>query len=125
MTTATPRAARKKMLLLEGALHRLEMMQAKESLAGAAANSVVGRGLPGMLSFLLRHKAGALLASALPLLMGGSRFSRIVRRGALLLGTGAALLGMFSRYRQGSGAEERPMPEDQSTGEKNPGSGRD
>jgi len=123
MTGETPRAARKKLLLLEGTLHRLELMQARESLVGAAANSVIGRGLPGLLSFLLRHKAGALLASALPLLVGGSRLSRIVRRGAVLLGAGAALLGLFSRYREGGPAGE--MPEDQSTGEKNPGQGRD
>lgn len=125
MTSETPREARKKLLLLEGTLHRLEFMQARSSLLGAAANSVIGRGLPGMLSFLLRHKAGALLASALPLLMGGSRLSRIVRRGALLLGAGAALLRLFSRDRAGSRTDAAEASEEERTGEKNPGQGRD
>lgn len=125
MTSETPREARKKLLLLEGTLHRLEFMQARSSLLGAAANSAIGRGLPGMLSFLLRHKAGALLASALPLLMGGSRLSRIVRRGALLLGAGAALLRLFSRDRAGSRTDAAEASEEETTGEKNPGQGRD
>jgi hypothetical protein len=131
MRADTARAARKKLLLLEGALHRLELMQARESLVSSVAGSAVGRGLPGVLSFLLRHKAGTLLASALPLLMGGSRLSRIARRGALLVGAGAALLGLFSRRQRGMSDEKRPVSDDaavaenKTAGEKNPGQGRD
>ena len=106
--TDTPRDARKKLLLLEGALHRLEFMQARASLLGPGARSALGRGLPGVLAFLLRHRAGALLAGALPLLVGGSRLSRIVRHGALLLGAGAALMGVFNRGRRANPAEKSP-----------------
>ncbi len=132
MKTDTPRAARKKLLLLEGTLHRLEFLQARESLLGpAGVRSALGRGLPGVLAFLLRHRAGALLAGALPLLVGGSRLSRIVRRGAWLFGAGAALFGMLSRRQPaGSAGESSASHEDAATGdnlagEKNPGQGRD
>lgn len=131
MKTDTPRAARKKLLLLEGTLHRLELIQVRDSLLGSAAGSAIGRGLPGVLSFLLRHKAGTLLASALPLLIGGSPLSRIARRGALLLGAGAALLGLFSRRQRTKPEGEWPASDgaavaaDQTAGEKNPGQGRD
>ncbi len=130
MTTNTPRAARKKLLLLEGALHRIELMQARQSLRGAAADSVISRGLPGMLAFLLRHKAGAVLASVLPLLVGGSRLSRIVRRATLLLGAGAAVLNLFSR-RQDVNPDAEPLAsasaaaDDKTAAEKNPGQSRD
>ncbi len=66
-----------------------------------------------------------MMAAALPFLVGGSRLSRIVRRGALLLGAGAALLRLFSGERAGGRTDAAAAPEEERTGEKNPGSGRD
>lgn len=109
MKSATPRAVRKKLLLLEGALHRLELQQATASLHSAAFGGTagkLGRRLPALLSFLSRHQAGTLLMSALPWLLGGSRLSRIARRATLLVGTGAALFGMLERWRRSRLARE-------------------
>lgn len=104
----TPRAARKKLLLLEGTLHRLEVLEAKEALRASTAKSFVGQRLPGIIAFLIQHKAGALLTSVLPLLLGAGRLSRVARRGTLLLGAGAAVMGFFNRWTQ-----SRPLAEPQ------------
>lgn len=143
MSPDTPRAVRKKLLLLEGSLHRLEILEAKEALRSGVVNSVVGQRLPGVLGLLFQHKTGALLASLLPLLIGAGRVARVARRGTLVLGAGAALLGLFKRWRRGRPAVE-PMAQEGDTsaheafadvvtepgrrdhaGEKNPGQGRD
>ncbi len=125
------RAARKKLLLLEGTLHRLEILEAKAALRSGAANSLVGQRLPGVLAFLFQHKAGAMLTSLLPLLVGAGRVSRIARRGTLLLGAGAALVGLVSRWQRARPPVE-PLAQDdvdsvqnKNADEKNPGQDRD
>ncbi len=131
MNHPTPRAARKKLLLLEGTLHRLEILEAKDALRSSVANSVMGQRLPGLIGFVFQHKVGALLTSVLPLLLGVGRISRIARRGTLLLGSVAALLGLLRRWnqdRQDGGPQTQDgviatttSPPD----EKNPGQSRD
>ena len=126
-----PRAARKKLLLLEGTLHRLEILEAKQALRSGMANSYIGRHLPSALAILLQNKGSALLTTVLPLLLGGSRLSRIARRATLALGAGAALLGMLNRWNRGSPVGEPSAEdgvaaaEDQHLDEKNPDQGRD
>ncbi len=130
MSADTPREARKKLLLLQGTLYRLEILEAKAVLRNGMANSVVGRRLPGLLSFLFQHKGSALLTSALPLLLGAGRVSRIVRRGALVAGAGAALMGLLKRWSHDDTPPEPVQHADaesagQATDEKNPGQSRD
>ncbi len=131
MRSDTPRAARKKLLLLEGTLHRLDILEAREALRSGVANSFVGQRLPGVLGFLFQHKAGTLLTSVLPLLLGRGRVSRIVRRGTLLFGAGAALLGLLERWnraRMEAGSEAEPAGNEaagDTADKKNPGQSRD
>ena len=99
MKSDTPRTARKKLLLLEGTLQRLEILEAKDTLRRGVAGSVIGQHLPGLLSFIFEHRVGALLAGMLPLLVGAGRAARIARRGTLLLGAATALLGWLRRRR--------------------------
>lgn len=113
MKPASPRAVRKKLLLLQGTLHRLEILDAKTALRSGVTNSFVGQRLPGVISFLVEHKASALLTSLLPLVFGAGSVSRLVRRGSLAVGIGAALLGLFKRRKRGDTA----MDADESTEE--------
>jgi hypothetical protein len=130
MRPDTPRGARKKLLLLQGTLYRLEILEAKAVLRNGVANSIVGRRLPGILSFLFQHKGSALLTSVLPLLLGAGRVSRIVRNGALVAGAAAALMGLLKRWSRGDATTEPAQDGNaesaaQVTDEKNPGQGRD
>jgi len=130
MSVDTPREARKKLLLLQGTLYRLEILEAKAVLRNGVANSVVGRRLPGLLSFLFQHKASALLTSVLPLLLGAGRVSRIVRRGALVAGAGAALMGLLKRWNADDRTPDPAQHADAESAvrvadEKNPGQSRD
>lgn len=136
MKPQTPRAARKKLLLLEGALYRLEILEAKDALRTGVTHSFIGQRLPGLLSFLFEHKAGALLTSALPWLLGTGRVSRIVRRGALLLSAVVGLLGLPGRRRSSRPTDEPVAQQDplaaaepdagpNSADKKNPGQSRD
>ncbi len=131
MKPNTPRAARKKLLLLEGTLHRLEILEAKQALRSGVANSYIGRHLPGALAILLQNKGSALLTTVLPLLLGGSRLSRIARRATLALGAGAALLGLLNRWNRGRPAADQAAEDGAAAGdeensdEKNPGQDRD
>ncbi len=137
MKPASPRAVRKKLLLLQGTLHRLEILEAKAALQTGVTNSIVGQRLPGVISFLVQHKASALLTSLLPLVLGAGRVARIVRRGSLAVGIGAALLGLFKRRKRNDMAVDAEAPAQataiapagdtaaEATGEKNPDQSRD
>lgn len=118
MKPASPRAVRKKLLLLQGTLHRLEILDAKTALRSGVTNSFVGQRLPGVISFLVEHKASALLTSLLPLVFGAGSVSRLVRRGSLAVGIGAALLGLLKRRKRGDTAmDAAAMDADDSTEE--------
>lgn len=137
MKPASPRAVRKKLLLLQGTLHRLEILDAKAALRSGVTNSFVGQRLPGVISFLLQHKASALLTSLLPLVFGAGSVSRFVRRGSLAVGIGAALLGLFKRRKRSDTAMDADESTEEvtiapasdsaavATDEKNPGQSRD
>ncbi len=121
-----PREARKKLLLLEGQLHRLELLQARQACGSALQGGVAGTRLPGLLSTLLRQRAGSLLVSALPLLLRFGKAGRAGRRMLLLLGGGAAALGLLKGWLQREPADEPDNPADaQRAGKKNPGRSRD
>lgn len=131
MKPDTSRTVRKKLLLLEGTLHRLEILEAKNELRRSVAHSFIGQRLPGVLNFLLQHKAGAMLTSVLPLLLGGARLSRLMRRTTLALGAGSALLSVLNRWKRDRPAaepcaqEDATTPSEKNANEKNPGQSRD
>lgn len=132
MKPDTPRAARKKLLLLEGTLHRLEILQARASLRSVTTGSMVGQRLPGLLAFLSEHKLGAMLTTALPLLVGAKKLSRLVRRATLLVSAAAALAGLLRSLSRSRAAEaqtdaetDKVSPVVSDEDKKNPGQSRD
>ncbi len=132
MKPDTQRAARKKLLLLEGTLYRLEILQARASLYSVTAGSVIVQRLPGLLAFLSQHKLGAMLTTALPLLVRARKLSRLVRRATLLVSAGAALAGLLRGLSRGRAAEAQTAAENDQASptvsnedKKNPGLGRD
>lgn len=132
MKPDTQRAAHKKLLLLKGTLHRLEILQAQASLRSATVDSVVGQRLPGLLAFLSQHKVGAMLTTLLPLLAGARKLSRLVRRATFLLSAGAALAGLLRSASRGRAAKAEQAGETDKAAtpareedKKNPGPDRD
>lgn len=116
----SPREARRKLLLLQAQLHRLELQQARQDCRSALRGGALRSTVPGLLAVLLRHRAGGLLASALPLLLRSGAVGRWARRAMLVAGSGAAALGIFSRWRQRE-SSSAPTAADK----KNPGRSRD
>lgn len=117
----TPREARKKLLLLEAQLHRLDLMQAREAWQAATRDGLLGATLPASVATGLKTRTGQLLLTALPLLLRGGRIGRWVRRAALVAGGGAAALALLNRWLQRS---DEPLPAE-TPDEKNPGRDRD
>lgn len=129
-THDTPREARKKLLLLEAQLYRLDLMQARQAWRAASREGLLGGTLPAALGAGLKTQAGRLLLTALPLLLRGGTLGRWTRRALLLAGGGAAAYSVFSRWlhRDEAGlTDDHPdHPHDtDATDEKNPGRHRD
>lgn len=120
-TSDTPREARKKLLLLEAQLHRLDLMQARQAWRDATRDGLLGAALPASLGTGLKNRGGQLLLTVLPLLLRGGRLGRWIRRAALLAGGGAAALSLMNRWLQRS---DDPLPAE-TADEKNPGRDRD
>ncbi len=100
MSEALRRAQYKKLLLAQGALHRLELMQARQSIA-----ELTGRGPSGMLRALSSKSVIGLLTTALPMLLGASRVARLLKRGLLVAGGAATLWSAISRWREQAAQE--------------------
>ena len=92
------REARCKLLMLQGALYRLEIIQARVALKEAAKPKAVGGQLFGLLKFVLAHKRMSLVATVVPWLFGHARASRLLKP-ALLALAAAAAAWVFLRQR--------------------------
>jgi hypothetical protein len=98
------REQRKKILLLEGALHRLELVEAK----AAIQSSLQTNHMAGLLKPALKmDKLLPLAASLLPLVIGKGRVSVWMRRALAVAGTGAVVLRMWRDLHQPA-ADESP-----------------
>jgi hypothetical protein len=95
------RDARRKLLMLQGALYRLEIIQARVALKDAAKPAAVGGQLFGLLKFVLAHKRMSLVATVVPWLFGRARRSRLVKPALYALGAAGAAW-MFLRRRKPS-----------------------
>ena len=115
----TPREARKKLLLLEAQLHRLDLIEARQAWRAVGREGLLRATLPASLGAALKSRGGRLLLTALPLLLRSGTLGRWARRAALLAGGGAAAWAMLNRWlrRDESGTE--------TVDEKNPGRNRD
>ena len=66
------RDARRKLLLLQGTLYRLEIMHAKQSLREASSGNALAAAVPGLLKSIIANKGAALVTTVLPLLSSGT-----------------------------------------------------
>ena len=106
------RDARRKLLLLQGALYRVEIMHAKQSLRESASGNALAAAVPGLLKSLIANKGPALVTTVLPLLLGRGRLRRYARRALLAAGGVAAAWAVFSRRK---GADEEATADPEST----------
>lgn len=96
---ARTREQRKKILLLEGALHRLELVEARARLK----TSIQGKAIVGMIKPLLTvEKLLPLAGGLLPLLLGKGTLGAWVRRALILAGAGTMVLSVLRNRRQAS-----------------------
>ena len=90
------REARKKMLIVEGMMHRLELAQATQQLKqDIRPGSLISR-VPELMSLIARSKALRLMGTALTLVAGKGILSRLLRR-VLVVGGVASVLAMVVR----------------------------
>ncbi len=115
----TSREARKKLLLLEAQLHRLDLIEVRQAWRAVGREGLLRTTLPASLGAALKSRGGRLLLTALPLLLRSGMLGRWARRAALLAGGGAAAWAMLNRWlrRDDAGSE--------TADEKNPGRNRD
>ena len=95
------REQRKKLLLLQGAMHRLALSQARAGLKNSLrANALLGLIKPGAISTLAIDNMLPLLGTALPLIVGKGRLSQWLRRALVAAGAGSLVFGLFRRRRE-------------------------
>jgi hypothetical protein len=95
------RDARRKLLILQGALYRLEITQTRAALRDAAKPKAVRGQLFGLLKFVLTHKRMSLVATAVPWLLRRARGSRLLKP-ALFALVAAGVAWLFLRRRKPS-----------------------
>ncbi len=93
------RKERKKMLVVQGMLHRLELAEAVHDLKAGARPAAVIAMLPRVLSLIVGSKAMPLLGSALALVAGKSKWSRVARRVLVVAGLTTAILSVIRRQK--------------------------
>jgi hypothetical protein len=107
--TVMNREQRKKRLLLQGAMHRLALSEARAGLKnGLRANTLLGLMKPGAIGSLAIENMLPLLGTALPLMLGKGRLSQLLRRVLVAAGAGALVFALFRRRREQATAE--PLP---------------
>ena len=88
--SAALRTQQKKILLLEGALHRLALVESVANLkAGVRANSLFGLIEPAIKRRLLLDTVLPVFLSMLPMLAGSARLPRLLRRILVAASVGA------------------------------------
>ncbi len=117
----TPREARKKLLLLEAQLHRLDLTEARQGLRAAMRGGLPAVSLPAALGAGLTTRGTRLLLAALPWLLRGGTLGRWMRRALLLAGGGAAALALLQRWL----SRDTVAAPGHAADEKNPGRNRD
>ncbi len=101
------RDARRKILLLKGTLYRLEILQARHTLRGAASGKALMGALPGLLKSVWTRHRSVLLSTVLPYALGRSRPGRLARR--VLLAAGG-LTAVWAWLQRGKGTDEDAPP---------------
>ena len=98
------REQRKKVLLLEGALHRLELLDARAQLK----TGLQGKAIAGLIKpILTAEKFLPLAASLLPLVLSTGKASGWLRRVLLIAGAGTTVYRVLRNRRQAGVGEDR------------------
>jgi len=91
------RDARLKLLMLQGAIYRGEIVEAKIGLCQASKPFAMPRRLFRLLSFVLEHRKIALISAVASRLLGRGRSSRFVRRMLLIVGSSLMVWWLMRR----------------------------
>lgn len=83
----TDRDAKLKLLVLQGALYRVEVVEAKIALCDSSKASAMTKRLFSLVKFALEHRQLTLIGAVLPRLLGRLRSSRFAGRMLLILGS--------------------------------------
>ncbi len=104
--SATTRAQQKKILLLQGALYRLELAAAVAGLkADLQPDALLGLARAGLKRNATLDNIAPMLGRLVPLLLGASVWSSRVRRLSLIAGVATAAWATWRRRRQRTASE--------------------
>ena len=93
------RDEQKKLLIVQGMMHRLEIAHALDQLKSHTQPTALFSKLPSLMKLIMASNAVPLLSTLLPVVFGKSKLSRVVRRVALMVGAGAALTTLLKRWK--------------------------
>jgi len=93
------REARKKMLIVQGMLHRAELMQVTRQIKDDVRPSRLVSRLPALFALLVRSKALPLMSTALTLLAGRGLVPRLLRRAVVVAGVASAMAAFVKRWK--------------------------
>jgi hypothetical protein len=93
------RDEQKKLLIVQGMVHRLEIAYSLEQLKSHAKPTALFSKLPSLMKLILASNAVPLMGTLLPFVFGKSKASRVVRRVMLMVGAGAALTAFIKRLK--------------------------
>ncbi len=93
------REARKKMLIVEGMVHRLELVQATQQLKQDVRPSRLVSRLPALVALLAQSKALPLMSTVLMWVAGKGVVSRWLRRGLVVAGVTSAVAVAVRRWK--------------------------
>ena len=85
------REARRKLLLLQGALYRLEIVEARAAYCEASKPFARARRLAGLLTFALSHKRMAFISAFVPRLLARGPSRPLARYALLIAGAWAVV----------------------------------
>ena len=93
------RDEQKKLLIVQGMMHRLEIEHALDQLKSHTQPTALFSKLPSLMKLIMASNAVPLISTLLPLVFGKSKASRLTRRVMLMVGVGTALTTFFKRWK--------------------------
>ena len=93
------RDEQKKLLIVQGMMHRLEIAHALDQLKSHTQPTALFSKLPSLMKLIMASNAVPLISTLLPVVFGKSKLSRVVRRVALMVGAATALTSLFKRWK--------------------------
>ena len=89
----------KKLLIVQGMMHRLEIMHALDQIKSHTRPKALLTKLPSVLKLIMASNAVPLISTLLPVVFGKAKVSRFVRRLAFTVGAGATIMAIFKRWK--------------------------